>query len=159
MADVFISYAREDREQARRVALGLSAMGLEPFWDTDIPPGQTWSDYIEAKLTGCKAAIVLWSAHSVKSQWVREEARIARDKSQLIPAMLESVQPPFGFGEVQAADLSHWRGDYADPAWTRFAHAVYAAARGGEAPAPPQTSWTSPQPMQTAAFAGIGVGA
>ncbi|HYD89380.1 MAG TPA: TIR domain-containing protein [Vitreimonas sp.] len=153
MADVFISYAREDREHAQRIAHGLASIGLDPFWDNEIPPGQTWADYIEGKLSGCKAAIVLWSAHSTRSQSVREEARIARDKSRLIPVLIENVQLPFGFGEVQCADLTQWRGDYADPAWTKFAQAVYAAARGETAPR--TSAWTPPQPaLQTAAFAG-----
>lgn len=154
--DVFISYAREDRAHAEHIAHGLSALGLEPFWDTDIPPGQTWADYIEAKLAACKAAIVLWSAHSVKSQWVREEARIARDRSQLIPVLLEQVQPPFGFGEVQAADLTGWTGDYNDPRWVRFSQAVQnVAARAPNPRAAPLHSTTpTPQPAAQAYSAG-----
>lgn len=137
MADVFISYAREDRAKAEHVARGLAAIGLEAFWDTDIPPGQTWADYIESKLTACGAVIVLWSEHSTKSQWVREEARIGRDKSKLIPVMLDASPPPFGFGEVQAADLSGWNGDFNHAEWKRVAQAVHLAARGAAAPQPP----------------------
>lgn len=124
MADVFISYSREDRPRAEQVARGLSALGLEAFWDTEIPPGQTWADYIEGKLSQCKAVVVLWSENSTKSQWVREEARMGRDKSKLIPAMLDGTPPPFGFGEVQAANLSTWRGETNHPEWVRLASAV-----------------------------------
>ena len=88
MTDVFISYAREDGAQAERIARGLEAMGLSVFWDNEIPPGQTWADYIETKLNQCAAAVVLWSEHSTKSQWVREEARMGRSK--LIPAKLDA---------------------------------------------------------------------
>jgi uncharacterized membrane protein YhaH (DUF805 family) len=147
MADVFISYAREDRPHAEQMARALSTMGLECFWDTEIPPGQTWSDYIEGKLSACKAVIVLWSQHSTKSQWVREEARMGRDKAKLIPAMLDGSPPPLGFGEVQAANLSSWQGRANHPEWTRFANAVYAAARGGEAPSHPRA-----QPALQAAY-------
>jgi uncharacterized membrane protein YhaH (DUF805 family) len=178
MADVFISYAREDRAQAELVARGLSAMGLDSFWDTDIPPGQTWADYIESKLGQCKTVAVLWSEHSTKSQWVREEARMGRDKSKLIPARLDNAPAPFGFGEVQAADLSTWRGEANHPEWVRFANAVRnAVAAAGGAPdpasaAPPpqpavQSGWRSepprgaPQPnpqhqQQHQTFAGAG---
>jgi uncharacterized membrane protein YhaH (DUF805 family) len=135
MADVFISYAREDHSRAEQVARALSAMGLECFWDTEIPPGQTWSDYIEAKLDAARAVVVLWSQHSTRSQWVREEARMGRDKSKLIPAVIDGSAPPLGFGEVQAADLTAWRGETNSPQWTRFADAVFTAARGT---APPQ---------------------
>lgn len=148
MADVFISYAREDRDAALRIAQGLNAMGLDTFWDTEIPPGQTWADYIEAKLVNSKAVIVLWSAHSTRSHYVREEARIARDKSRLIPAQIEAGPLPFGFGEVQTADLTQWRGDYNTEAWSRFANAVYATVRGS---APPQPTYTPP-PQQPPAW-------
>ena len=159
MAEVFISYAREDRAKAEHIARGLAAMGLDAFWDTEIPPGQTWADYIESKLSACKAVIVLWSAHSTKSQWVREEARMGREKAKLIPVMLDASAPPFGFGEVQAADLSQWNGDYKHPDWTRLAHAVHVAARGAisAAAAQPQAPFAAQpafaaQPQSAAAF-------
>jgi len=155
MTDVFISYAREDQPQAERIARGLEGMGLSVFWDNEIPPGQTWADYIEGKLNQCAVAVVLWSAHSTKSQWVREEARMGRLK--LIPVRLDGAEAPFGFGDVQSADLSHWNGDYNHPEWGRFANAVFAKARAGAAPqpaqpapqAPPQASgWQTQQPQQ-----------
>lgn len=152
MADVFISYAREDRPAADQIARGLQAMGLECFWDTEIPPGQTWADYIEGKLAACKTVIVVWSAHSVGSQWVREEARMGRDKGKLIPVVLDGAAPPFGFGEVQAANLSAWRGEENHPEWRRFANAVYAAVRG--AGAPKLQSVFTPAPAAPAAASG-----
>lgn len=164
MADVFVSYAREDRARAEQVASGLAAAGLEVFWDNEIPPGQTWADYIESKLAQCKVLIVLWSETSTKSQWVREEARLGRDKGVLIPAMIDASQAPFGFGEVQAANLADWRGEADNPNWRRFVEAVRAAA-AREAPirpapmtpprdatprgaaAPPPTSEKKPLPV------------
>lgn len=146
MSDVFISYAREDNAQAERIARGLEAQGLSVFWDNEIPPGQTWADYIEGKLNQCNVAVVLWSEHSTKSQWVREEARMGRSK--LIPAKLDAAEPPFGFGDVQAADLSHWGGDYNHPEWARFSRAVVAKVRGGEAPFPPPPPATEPATPQ-----------
>ncbi|MDX2276422.1 MAG: toll/interleukin-1 receptor domain-containing protein [Hyphomonadaceae bacterium] len=134
---MFLSYAREDRARAEQVAQGLEAAGVDVFWDNEIPPGQTWADYIESKLTHCKALIVLWSQTSTKSQWVREEARMGRDKGVLIPAMIDASQAPFGFGEVQAANLSSWTGDANHPDWRRFVEAVRAAASSGPRAAPP----------------------
>ena len=154
MADVFLSYAREDAARAEQIARGLEAAGLDVFWDNEIPPGQTWADYIEQKLTQCKALIVLWSAHSVGSQWVREEARMGRDKSVLIPVMIDNVQPPFGFGEVQAANLSGWNGAPDDANWRRFVDAVSSFAKGGPRPAEsspgPAGPRAAPQPVYSA---------
>lgn len=152
MADVFLSYAREDRARAQQVAQGLAAAGVDVFWDTEIPPGQTWADYIESKLTQCKALIVLWSEHSTKSQWVREEARMGRDKGVLIPAMIDASQAPFGFGEVQAANLSGWNGEPDNADWRRFVEAVRAAA-GREAPPRPRTMAPPRDPAPAATHA------
>lgn len=152
MADVFLSYAREDAARADQIARGLEAAGLDVFWDNEIPPGQTWADYIEGKLTQCKALIVLWSDHSTKSQWVREEARMGRDKGVLIPAMIDNVQPPFGFGEVQAANLASWTGAADDVHWRRFVDAVTRATCGDTAPrpAPAAPRAAAPQPAYSA---------
>ena len=146
MADIFISYAREDRGRAEQMARGLESAGLDVFWDNEIPPGQTWADYIETKLTQCKALIVLWSEHSTKSQWVREEARLGRDKGVLIPVMIDNAQAPFGFGEVQAANLSAWSGAEDHPDWRRFVEAVKNVAnnpmpRPAPQAAPAQQNW------------------
>jgi|CXWL01.1.fsa_nt_gi uncharacterized membrane protein YhaH (DUF805 family) len=137
MTDVFISYAREDRARADQIARALQATGLQCWWDSEIPPGQTWADFTEAKLDACKSVIVLWSANSIGSQWVREEARMGRDKGKLIPVILDGSTVPFGFGEVQAANLSAWRGETNHPDWARLARAVHHKVRGVDAPVPP----------------------
>ncbi len=148
MPDVFLSYAREDAVRARQVAQALEQTGLEVFWDNEIPPGATWADHIELKLSQCKALIVLWSENSTKSQSVREEARLARDKGLLIPVAIDGASPPFGFGEVQTADLSQWSGDQADPSWRRVVDAVSRVAQAGPVPTPPpvtrQPAYTPP---------------
>jgi len=147
MADVFLSYAREDVARAEQVAKGLEQAGLDVFWDNEIPPGTTWADYIEQKLTQCKALIVLWSEHSTKSQWVREEARMGRDKGVLIPVMIDNSQPPFGFGEVQAANLSSWNGEPDNPHWRRFVDAVSRFSQAAPTPAAePTPAYRAPQP-------------
>lgn len=156
MADVFVSYAREDSAKAGQIARGLQALGLDVFWDTEIPPGQTWADYIEGKLSACKAVIVLWSANSTGSQWVREEARMGRERGKLIPAMLDGSAAPFGFGEVQAANLSAWNGTTNHPDWVRFSNAVHQVVKGADAPQPKATSqvaFTAPPPQRASTSA------
>jgi len=145
MADIFLSYAREDRERAGQIASALGAAGHDVFWDVEIPPGMTWADFLEEKLAACKAALVLWSKTSVASQWVREEARLARDRSKLIPVMLDDCAPPFGFGEIQAANLAHWRGDANDPNFKLLVGAVdRAIGAPPRATPPPRPAFTPP---------------
>lgn len=131
MSDVFLSYAREDRDKAAQIAEALTAGGYDVFWDVEIPPGVSWSDFLEEKLSSSKAALVLWSKTSTASQWVREEARLAKDRSKLIPVMIDDSAPPFGFGEIQAANLSTWNGEADHPQW-KLLMAGVAKAVGAE---------------------------
>ena len=147
MADIFLSYSREDHTRAEQIAKALTAAGYEVFWDVEIPPGKSWADILEEKLAICKAAIVLWSKISTASKWVREEARLAHDRGKLIPVQIDDAPPPFGFGEIQAADLKHWRGDTSDSHWRVLLAAVAAAvARPPSASAAPSAP-ARPSPL------------
>jgi len=145
LADLFLSYAREDHDRAGHIAKLLEAQGFDVFWDSEIPPGQSWADFIETKLSLCRAVIVLWSETSTKSQWVREEARMGRDAGKLIPARIDAALAPFGFGEVQAADLSGWDGRADHGEWKRLVGAVENAVGRVAKPAPPQAPPSSIQ--------------
>ncbi len=143
MADIFLSYSREDHARASEIAAALTAAGYEVFWDVEIPPGKSWADILEEKLAACKAAIVIWSQISTASKWVREEARLAHDRGKLIPVLIDDSAPPFGFGEIQAADLKRWHGDVGDPHWRSLLMAVAAAV---ERPPTEQSFKTHPLP-------------
>ena len=79
-----------------------------------------------------------------------EEARMGRSK--LIPAKLDASEPPFGFGDVQAADLSSWGGDYNHHQWARFVGAITAKVRpvGAQSAAPQAPLQQQPQPQASA---------
>ena len=110
MADIFLSYANEDREKARAVAGLLESAGCTVWWDRRIPAGRTWRSMIEEALRDMRCMVVLWSTHSVGSDWVKEEAEEARALGRLIPVLIEPVKPPVGFRSIQAADLTDWDG-------------------------------------------------
>ena len=61
MADIFISYASEDRERAGRVASVLESCGWSVWWDRKIVVGQAFDKTIESELEAAKCVIVLWS--------------------------------------------------------------------------------------------------
>jgi hypothetical protein len=65
---------------------------------------------IEEALRDMRCMVVLWSSHSVESDWVKEEAEEARALGKLIPVLIEPVKPPVGFRSIQAADLTAWDG-------------------------------------------------
>lgn len=108
MSDIFISYANEDREKIRPLAHALEARGWSVFWDPNIPAGKSWRDVLDDALKDARCVVVAWSSHSIVSRWVHEEAEEGRERSILVPVLLEQVRLPLGFRGVQAADLSDW---------------------------------------------------
>ena len=68
MADIFISYKREDEEEYGRVkpiAQALEAEGYDVFYDVEIQQGSTWETVLQSKIDDDKCVLVLWSYSSV----------------------------------------------------------------------------------------------
>ena len=110
MVDIFLSYAEEDRESARRIATLLEQSGWTVWWDRRIRAGARWRSAIANSLSKMRCMVVLWSNNSVASEWVNEEAEQARLAGKLIPVLIDHVRPPLGFQEYQCADLADWNG-------------------------------------------------
>lgn len=120
MADIFLSYNREDQSKAKTIAKALADEGFDVWWDTVLRAGQTYDEVTERQLHDARAVVVLWSSRSVKSKWVRAEATLGDRKSALIPVMIEPCDRPIMFELIQTADLVGWEGDTSSPAWQAF---------------------------------------
>ncbi|MGQ0531088.1 MAG: toll/interleukin-1 receptor domain-containing protein [Caulobacteraceae bacterium] len=132
MTDVFISYKREERESARRVADALNAHGFAVWWDAEILPGEQYRAVTLQILQSCRAAIVIWSPKSILSSWVLDEATRAMERGVLIPLKLEEIPNyPLGFGQLHTHDCTSWDGD---PNHAAFAGVVAAVRRLAGAP-------------------------
>jgi hypothetical protein len=105
---VFVSYAAEDRDAARTLSEALLRRGYAVWWDRLITGGTLWGEEIERAITGSWAVIVLWSDASVRSDFVRAEARSAAERHILIPAFIGACEPPMPFGEYHTLDLTAW---------------------------------------------------
>src|SRR4029453_5694391 len=105
MAKVFLSYDRDDAERARPVALALEQAGHNVWWDFHVRGGMQFSKAIEEALEAANVVVVLWSANSVESAWVRDEASVGRDTGRLIPVTINGTQAPLGFRQFQTIDL------------------------------------------------------
>jgi non-specific serine/threonine protein kinase len=123
---LFISYSHEDKSVAKHVAEALRQRGYEVFWDTKIPTGMTFDTYIYQELESSNAVIVLWSKHSVQSDYVKEEAEYAKNNSVLVPLTIDATDPPFGFSRIQSTDISGWHGSTKDPRWQTVVDSIEA---------------------------------
>jgi hypothetical protein len=138
VADVFLSYAREDKERAHRLADAIEARGFDVWWDAEIPPGETWDQMIERELAAARCAVVLWSMTSIGKTWVRTEATEAQKRRVLIPVLLDDVEQPIAFRLTQTVSLVGWDGDDDHPGFQQLLGAV---ERLVEDPAtPPETA-------------------
>jgi hypothetical protein len=124
MSDIFISYASADRDRAKLLAETLVRRGWLVWWDRTIPPGQEYDKVIEKALDSAKCVVVLWSGASVASSWVKTEAAEAMRRTILVPALLDPVTIPLEFRRLQAADLSHWRGEASHPELEKFVDSI-----------------------------------
>lgn len=142
MANIFISYAREDEIRIRELVRAVEGQGWSIFWDRRIPAGKTWQSYIGQALSDAKCVIVAWSHHSVTSDWVIEEANDAKDRGVLIPILLDSVKPPLGFRGIQAADLTDWKPGYSSPHFDQLIQDIAGVLGGKPHQATPQEELT-----------------
>ena len=120
MADIFLSYSREDQITARRYAEALKAEGFNVWWDQALDAGESFDKVTEQALKDAKAVVVLWSRRSVDSRWVRAEATQADRFGTLVPVTIEPCNRPIMFELTHTADLSGWSGDPAAPLWRAF---------------------------------------
>ena len=80
MADIFISYSRPDRAVIQALAEDLAKAGASVWWDRELLAGDPYHKLIPAEIAACRVAIVLWTSHSIHSEWVLSEVRRAGDK-------------------------------------------------------------------------------
>src|SRR5271165_6406256 len=125
---IFLSYASQDAEAARRLCNALRAAGIEVWFDqSELRGGDAWDAAIRKRIKACALFIPVISANSharaegyFRLEWKLALDRshlMARDKPFLLPVIIDDTSDsddrvPDKFREVQ---------------WTRL--------RGGEVPA------------------------
>ncbi|HZF13464.1 MAG TPA: toll/interleukin-1 receptor domain-containing protein [Thermoanaerobaculia bacterium] len=126
---IFISYKREDSEVARALRQALRAEGLSVWWDEELRSGDRWADTIDTVLGAADAVVVLWSALSAQSDWVRYEAAVAKFRGTLAHARIDGAKIPIPFQSIHSADLSRWNYREDDPAFRKLLETLNAIRR------------------------------
>jgi hypothetical protein len=111
MADIFISYKREDRRFAERLSIALEQLGFDVWWDFELLSGEGYRKVIERVIDECGATVVLWSELARESTFVVDEAAYSRDQNKLCPARIDDCRLPLGFGGDHVVDLRGWEGE------------------------------------------------
>ncbi len=106
MSDIFLSYSSSEKERVSPIVQQFEQQGWTVWWDRKIPPGKTFDEVIEEALNAAKCVVVVWSAESVKSNWIKTEADEGVRRGILIPILIDDVMIPFEFRRIQAARLT-----------------------------------------------------
>ncbi len=139
---LFVSYSRTDLDRARPVIDLLEQAGFDPWWDGRLEGGENYLQTTENALETADCVVVLWSATSVASHWVRDEAQRGRERGCLVPLTIDGTIAPLGFRQFQLLDISGWDGSPESVEAARIVAAVRAKADGkaeGGSPAPAPT--------------------
>ena len=128
---LFLSYARDDEPYARRLAVALEHRGYTIWWDALIEGGAAYSRSIAEALETADAVLVLWSARSIESDWVRDEAGQGRERHRLVPLSIDGSKPPLGFRQYQVIDISRWHGRRNAPEIAAIDRAIEAVLGSG----------------------------
>lgn len=127
MGQIFISYASEDTEFARRLAGAFEDQGWSVWWDKQIPPGMDYAQVIEAAVKKAQCVVVLWSQRSIRSRWVHTEAAAGADRNIVATVIIDDIPNesiPFEFKRLQAVNLSDWRPGVTHPGFELLANRI-----------------------------------
>jgi TIR domain len=105
MADVVLSYAREDVRRAQMLSQLLEDNGLTVWWDDRLVPGDEFRRVIEKEIEKAKSVIVLWSPNSVESNWVLGEAQTAYELNKLVPIKIGECKLPIEYRAIHTPDV------------------------------------------------------
>jgi hypothetical protein len=130
VAQIFLSYAREDEEQVDSLYRKLFDAGFKPWMDKkDILPGEKWKFTIQKAIRRSDFFLVCLSANSVnKRGFPQKEIKDALGIWQemldsdiyLIPVRLEGCNVPENLCDFQWVDL------FEEDGWTRLVKAIQA---------------------------------
>jgi TolB-like protein/tetratricopeptide (TPR) repeat protein len=115
MSDVFISYARSDKDRVAPLVAAIEANGWTVWWDPAIDPGQEFDRQIAAELKTAAAVVVVWTPKSVESRWVRGEAREGAERGILIPVRFDGASLPIDVRALHTTDFDGWQEDPGSP--------------------------------------------
>lgn len=100
-ADAFVAYAHDDTAIARALVHDLRQLGYRVGWDHDLRPGHQFRRHIAETLDQVGAVLVIWSESAFASDFVADEAEVAKEQHKLICTIVPGGLPgkcvPLGF--------------------------------------------------------------
>ncbi len=111
MADVFLSYKRDERVGVELIASRLRALGLTVWFDASLSAGEAFNAEIDREAREASAILVCWSPAARTSKWINAEAMIGFEQDKLAACYIagpDEFDPPAPFNISHAEDLRAW---------------------------------------------------
>jgi hypothetical protein len=153
--DVFISYSSQDKTVADAACAALEAQKIR-CWiaPRDVLPGTEYGEAIVSAIEGCRAVVLIFSAHANESPHIRREVERAVSKGKVIlPFRIENVLPSRSM--EYCLGNTHWLDALTPPRELRIAELVGSTGRllevtGGAIPPHSVREQVSPKTDATA---------
>lgn len=134
MSEIFVSYARNERDRVAPLVSMLEANGYKVWWDRELAPGDSFSERINDELMHAKCVVVVWSEASIGSKWVNNEALDGFERNILVPVQLDDVRIPVPFKQTQCARFVNWPAQQDEGEVRLFLAAIKATLNGDALP-------------------------
>lgn len=108
VADVFISYKREDRPRIAIIAELLSDLGLSAWFDASLVSGDTWQSVINREVGQASAMLVCWTPQAVNSVQVMREVLEGVRRRIYAPVLLADCDLPAELNRTHMPNLTDW---------------------------------------------------
>jgi hypothetical protein len=132
-AQIFLSYAREDREKVRKLYQKLSDAGFKPWMDIeDLLPGEQWQRSVQQAIQRSDFVLACLSTRSItKRGFLQKEFSLALDTwlenlasdIYLIPVRLEECEVPERLRDFQWVNL------FEEDGWEKLVKAIRAGIK------------------------------
>ena len=73
MADIFLSYKRDDQDTVQALAGALNEVGFHVWWDQEIRTGATWERDLLREVREAPCFIGVWTKNSVETDGLFKE--------------------------------------------------------------------------------------
>lgn len=106
--NVFLSYSHHDKDTAEKVAAALQSGGLNPWFDEwEVRSGEAFEARLDRALGASSVVVVLLSARSVESAWLRTEVEQAIARAMtVVPTVISRCEIPYLLRRFHQIDLT-----------------------------------------------------
>lgn len=106
---IFVSYAHANKRRVTRFVAWLEQMEFIVAWDREFHAGDDFHQSISENIQAADAVVVVWSAASAGSRFVRDEASRALRLDKLVCVHVPGFAPddlPLGLGHLHTVGIS-----------------------------------------------------